>query len=185
MEKRTDWDFSGFQHKTVIFKSEDSKTIRIDKLQNGNSKIGYIQFLNTDENLLVTGDFGNWVFCRPFIPSPEGEVSEGYWIEKLKMNSIQNFENYDFDSIEKDIQELIDNGLEDYGYTGDKLKEAKEWFSNLLDYTDDPIEYVYHAFRDYSKPDFIDYEMIPTYKEFPVRLKIVFDAFEEICRRLK
>jgi len=40
--------------------------------QVGDSSTNYIQFINTDRVLTVTGDFGNWVFCRPFVPSPDG-----------------------------------------------------------------------------------------------------------------
>lgn len=52
-------------------------------------------------------------------------------------------------------------------------------------YVDDTLEYEYKAFRDFSKPDFIDYEMIPHYKKVPTWLLIIFDAFDEICHRLE
>ena len=80
---------------------------------------------------------------------------------------------------------MINSGLEHYGYEGDELLKAKEWFKNLLDYTGDEYEYIYHAYRDYSKPDFIEYDEIPFVKKGSPKLEIIFDAFDEICNRLK
>ena len=49
-------DFSEHTHRIEIFKCGD-KEIRIDHFQNGNSRINYIQFINTDEVMTVTGAF--------------------------------------------------------------------------------------------------------------------------------
>ena len=38
---------------------------------------------------VVTGDVGNWMFCREFHPSSKGHVSDYYWVEKLQMSSSQ------------------------------------------------------------------------------------------------
>jgi len=184
MEKRTNFDFSNHVHRVEIFKSEENE-IRIDHFQVNRNSTYYIQFINTDRTLTVTGDFGNWVFCRPFHPSADGYVSDYYWIEKLKTYSEQIAENYDGDETAKEIQKLIDTGLEDYGYEGDELIQAKEWYTDLLQYTDDKIDYEYHAYRYYDKPDFIDYEEIPYCEKINKRLLIIFDAFNEICFRLK
>lgn len=177
-------DFSEHSHRVEIFKNGD-KEIRIDHLQKNDSRMEYIQFINTDEIMSVTGDYGNWIFCRPFIPSAEGKVSVGYWIEKLETYNELKLDKLDLDSIEVEIQELIDTGLEDYGYEGDKLEEAKEWFQELLEETSDELDYLHKAYRDYRKPNFIDYDMIPRTNEIPKRLLIIFEAFDEICNRLK
>lgn len=183
--KRTTWDFSEFDHRVELFKSEEGNEIRVDHLQKGDSNIGYVKFVNDERGLSVFGDFGNWIFCRPFHPSKDGYVSEMYWNEKLKMGSSQDHAKYDGDETAKEIQELIEGGLEEYGYKGEELKSIKEWYTDLLMYTDDEIEYTYHAYRCHNYPVDLDFESIPFCKEGSYQLQIVFDAFEEICNRLK
>ena len=142
---------------------------------------------HTDETLTVTGDFGNYVFCRPFVPSKDGFVSGGYWLEKLKMYSEQRFDKLDFEFIIKEIKFLINIGLEEYGYEDKELESAVSWFSELLDVaeSEDELDYKCKAYRDYYKPDFIEYEQIPYYLKIPERLEIIFDVFDIICNRLK
>lgn len=183
MKKRSDWDFTEFTHKRTIYKNEEDKEIIVDTLKKGNSRNGYLRFVNDEEGLSVYGDFGNWIFNRPFVPSPEGSVLDGYWVEKLRMASQQEISTYDPTETAKEIEELIKSGLEEYGYEGDELKKIKEWFDDLLYYVDDEIEYKYHAYRDCISD--IDYDMIPFRKEFPIWLSIVFDGFEFICQKMK
>ena len=38
-----------------------------------------------EDKLIITGDYYNWIFCRPFTPDKDGSVSEMYWIEKLQI----------------------------------------------------------------------------------------------------
>lgn len=180
---RTGIDFSKHDHRVELFKCGE-KEIRVDHFQVGNSRMEYIQFINTDEVLTVTGDFGNWVFCRPFVPSQKGRVSDSYWIEKLSIASEQKLDALDLDTIEVNIKELIDSGLEEYGYEGKELEQAKEWFGELLQETYDELSYLSKAYRDYYKPSFLEDEIIPCTKKIPVWLNIIFDAFEEICQRL-
>lgn len=182
--KRTTWDFSKHIHTVEIFTSEQGNEIRVDHFQQGNSNYGYIKFVNDDRGLSVFGDFGNWVFCRPFYPSVEGYVSDGYWNEKLKIGSSQDHAKYDSKSTEEKLKQMIKSGLQDYGYNGKDLKKAKKWFTDLLDYVDDELEYTYHAFRG-DNPTEIDYENIPFCKKGSVQLEIIFDAFDEICNRME
>lgn len=186
MKNRTGIDFSKHTHRVEIFKSEEGNEIRIDHFQVGKSYMEYIKFINTDNNLFVSGDFGCWTFERPFIPSEKfNNVSDYYWLEKLKIATGQKIELYDSEKTAKLIEELIETGLEDYGYEGDQLAELKEWYRDLLTYVDDEHEYVYHAYRDYSRPNYIDHEDIPFGTRLPIHLEIIFDAFEEICERLR
>jgi len=143
--------------------------------------MNYIQFMNTNENLIVTGDYGNWIFCRPFIPSSDGFVSDCYWLEKLKISSSQELSKYDPEETEKSIQKLLDSELEEYGYEGEELENLKSELSHLLYYVDDEIEYNYNAYRDSS----LDYEQIPYETKLNYWLLIIFDAFDEICNRIK
>lgn len=183
-ESRTGIDFSKHEHRVEIFKSEKNE-IRIDHFQVGNNNTNYIQFINSDRTLTVTGDFGNWVFNRPFIPSEDGYVSDPYWLEKLRIGSKQEPGRYDGEATAKEIQKLIDNGLEDYGYGGEDLKELKEWYTDLLTYADNEHEYVCHAYYAYPIPKNVDNESVPFCKSVDNWLLIIFDAFDEICKRLK
>jgi hypothetical protein len=185
MKKRTDFDFSKHTHRVEIFKSDEGNEIRVDHFQQGNKKCGYIKFVNDDNGLAVYGDFGNWVFCRPFHPSADGFVCDGYWFEKLRIGSSQVLGDYDSEATANELQKLIDGGLEEYGYSSEQLEEIKEWYTDLLAYTDDETEYAYHAYRDYNKPCNLGYEEIPFCKKVNIQLEIIFDAFDEICNRLK
>jgi hypothetical protein len=98
------------------------------------------------------------------------------------MSSSQDHAKYDSEETEKEIKELISTGLEEYGYEGAKLDQLKEWYTDLLDYTEDEIEYMYHAFR--SSYGNVDYDEIPFVKKGSYQLLIIFDAFNEICSRL-
>lgn len=183
--KRTEVDFSNHVHRVENFTSESGNSIRVDHFQVGDSMMNYIKFTNTNDCMVVTGDYGNWIFSRSFIPGVRNNVSDTYWIEKLRYCSEQNYSKYDSELTAKAIEDLIESGLEEYGYDGQDLLDAKEWFNELLNYTDDKIEYEYQAYRLYGKPSFIDYDQIPFEKTINIWLLIIFDAFDEICERLR
>ena len=184
-KKYSTWDFSEHTHKTELFKNENGEEIRVDTLRKGNSRYGYVKFVNDSEGLSVFGDFGNWIFCRPFHPSKEGYVSAMYWTEKLGHSSSQDYSKYDAKATEEELKEQINHKLEEYGHTGDELKQIKEWYSDLLGYVDDETEYIYKAFRDSPSEIELDYEDIPYVKELKYHLYIVFDAFNEMCNRIQ
>lgn len=182
--KRTKVDFSKHVHRVEIFKNEDNNEIRIDHFQIGDSNQKYIQFINTDKILSITGDYGNWIFSRPFIPNKDEYVSGGYWLEKLNILSTQEGKEYDSEKTKLAIQNLIDSELEEL-YEDKELEICKEWFTDLLEYTDDELEYTCFAYKTSDKPPFIDYETIPFVEEINIWLQIIFDAFDEICYRIE
>ena len=184
MKNRTGIDFSQHEHRIEIFKSDENE-IRIDHFQVGNSNTKYIQFINTDRVLTVSGDYGNWVFCRPFVPGECGDVSDMYWIEKLKILSSQEPGKFSSEDTAEEIKLLIASGLEDYGYEGEELESIKEWYTDLLSYVDDEHEYIFYAYRSYDRPHNIDNESVPFCKELNNWLNIIFDAFDEICKRIR
>jgi hypothetical protein len=183
-KRRSVWGFEKHTHRVEIFKNWGGDEIRVDHFQEGNSRMGYIKFVNDAEGLSVYGDFGNWIFNRPFHPSPDGYVSDGYWNEKLRTSSSQDHSRYDSEATAEELRMLIDGGLEEWGYEDEDLKKAKEWFRTLLYYVDDELEYTYEAYRG-DNPMEMDYEDIPFCKSGSVQLDIIFDAFDEICNRLK
>lgn len=181
-------DFSNHVHREEIYqlKTEDKiKTIRIDHFQVGESRMLYLKFINCQGVMTVTGDFGNWVFCREFHPSHDGFVSDGYWIEKLEINSIQRPLEYCSETTADDLNRGINGGLAEYGYSGEKLEQSIQFFKHLLEHCDDEIEYTHEAFRGHNMPNFMDYDEVPFCKKNHIQLRIVFDAFDEMCKRLK
>lgn len=182
--KRTESDWSKHTHRVEYFRNAMGGEIRVDHFQEGTKRNRYIKFVNDDEGLSIYGDFGNWIFNRPFIPSKDGYVSDGYWCEKLTIGSTQEHSKYDSEGTREELQRMINTGLEEYGYSDEQLEKSKEWFEELLTHVDDELDYTYEAYRGYNPTD-IDYEWIPFVKELNIWLKIIFDAFDEICKRLE
>lgn len=183
-KNRTGIDFSNHELHVYENKTDDETRILVHHLKKPNTIEGNIKFINTNGIMTVTGDYGNWMFCREFHPSSEGYVSEGYWHEKLGYASSQDGQEFDSEATKEHIQEGLKSGLEEYGYEGEKLEEAKEYYENLLEY----VEYShweYEAYAYQNMPDFFCGEGVPNLKKTKVWLKIIFDGFDEICRRMK
>lgn len=181
-KKRTNFDFSKHILLETHFKNDNHSLDIWDLKLPTSSNMFRVKFINTCGILVVDGDFGRWSFCREFHPSADGYVSEGYWFEKLSIGSQQQYAKYDAEKTEKELKKWIKSGLKDYGYEGEELRKLKEQFTDLLDYVDDEIEYTQKAFRE---TDIDDYEYIPFVKTQFVQLDIIFDAFEELCKRMK
>ncbi len=176
--KRTGFDFHKHRLETI-----KDKHVLIHKLKIPGRKLYEVVFINCQGVLSVTGDWGNWIFCREFHPSDHGYVSDSYWLEKLGISSTQKGEVFDSNQTREEIEEGINGGLAEYGYKGDDLKEVISYYKDLLDYVEDEQEYYHFAYND--KPDFIDPDDVPLVKNTTHYLNYVFDAFEEICRRMK
>jgi hypothetical protein len=182
MQKYSEFDFSKHQ-----LKIEHYEHITIHTLQTSeNSSIFKVRFMNIPSHLIIDGDFGSWMFCRNFYPNGKYDdyCQPSYWMEKLRMNSSQDPAEFDKDETEKELLEGINGGLEEYGYKGNELKEAISFFKFLQIYLDNEIEYKYMAFIEHI-PSFMDCEQIPYVRTASPQLNIVFDAFNEICNRLK
>ncbi len=176
--KRTGLDFSG--HDVYELRRGDSITYTI-KIPN-REKFHRINFINIDGVMVVTGDFGNWMFNREFHPGVDNFVSSGYWHEKLRYASTQDGKDFDHQATEEDIKEGINGGLEKYGYSGEELEKLKEYYRELLYY----IEFSEEEYRHYAyneMPGFYDSEGIPYRMKTKVWLESVFDAFDEMCER--
>ena len=131
--------------------------------------------------LAVTGDYGNWIFCREFHPSKKEFASDYYWLEKLKIHSVQEGEEFDSEKTIKDIQEQLKD-LEDYGYTDAQFAEVKEYLVECLRCADlTEQEYTSFAYNNY--PSFLDPEDIPMCRSMVYRMFYILDAFDEMCRR--
>lgn len=138
-----------------------------------------IKFINSCGVLTVTGDFGNWIFCREFHPSKEGEVSRSYWDEKLRISSEQKSHEFDSEETLEEIKRL----REDIKEWNEDNSEAFSWLDDLESYVYDKFEYEHLAYREC--PINLDFDYIPYGKKRHVWLDMVYDAFNEICNRYK
>lgn len=177
--KRTGIDFS--KHEVLVTQNE---FVNIRHLKKPNTSTDSILFINTNGILAVTGDYGNWIFCREFHPDAKTAVSDGYWKEKLCIASSQEPMEYDPEATEKQLQELLDGGLVEYGYKGEQLEEMITYTQECLKNVDDEYDYTYYAYRQ-GMPRFIDHESVVLVKKTKYWLQAVFDGFDEICTRLK
>jgi hypothetical protein len=169
---RTDTDFS--KH---VLTTTEREGMLIHTLAKPGTTQDSLTFINTNDVLAVTGDYGNWIFCREFHPSASGSVNDPYWIEKLQLASSQD--PYDFDG--KKAKEEIEELLKD----PDRSLSAKEkeWLSDLSDAADgSEFEYIAEVM---NYPTSFPTEMIPKGKVTKYWLQVVFDAFEEICKRME
>jgi len=117
----------------------------------------------------VTGDFGNWVFCREFHPRGTEYISRGYADEKLEINSVQKSSKFDTDRTVELIKEF------EQEYEEELDEETKDWIEQLDNSVFDETEYLYVAYRE--KPSWIDYDQIPFGEIRHPWLDAVYDAF--------
>lgn len=171
-ESRKNLDWS--KHDLIINKTKD---VTIHHLKKPDTTSQNVKFTNFDDVLVVTGSYGNYIFCKSFYPNPEGRVSDDYWLEKLTMNSCQEPEEFDPEGTIQEIDEKLKNP--------DLTEEEKEYFEDIKSYVDEPYDgyYIVHSIE--KLPKSIDYDDVPHIRKIISRLLYVFDAFEEICRRLK
>ena len=128
--------------------------------------------------------YRNWMFDRGFWPHNDVEyISDYYWCEKIVASSTQDPYVFDEAATRKELEEGIEHGLADYGYEDEQLEEMIEYYEECLCHMD--CNEIYLAYAHENKPNFIDHEQVVYCKGVHPQLEVVFDAFEEVCRRLK
>jgi hypothetical protein len=162
----------------------DEDFLHFHELKKPDTLQGRIKFIHMEGMLIVVGDYGNWMFYRDFYPGPKEYVSDGYWIEKLEMHSTQKGTEFSSEATYEALLNGINGGLEEHGYYGDELEMAIRYYERCIEYCDSEWEYVAFAHGD-NKPGFIDHEDVPYVTRTKQWLRVVFDAFDEICRRMK
>ncbi|MCP4372995.1 MAG: hypothetical protein GY797_33545 [Deltaproteobacteria bacterium] len=176
MKKRSDCDFS----KHVLI-TEINPRFRIHWLKLPDTTNFNVKFTNIDEVLLVTGDFGRWTFCREFWPSASSEgISDGYWCDKLQTWSTQNAMVWDYDTAIEELEEL----KKEYTIADGYDDRIHEWIDNCIIAIGDKYDFV-PAIRNLHYASDIEYEDLPNGEIIEPTLAIIFDAFEEICERIK
>lgn len=179
--KRTKIDFT--KHEIEII---EHNTAIIHEFKKPDTKIHSIVFINACGVLSVTGDFGNWIFSRQFIPGALSDrVSDQYWDEKLRINSTQQPQKFDPDKTRLELLDFKKQLIEDFSQDGDDvINKIEEWCSNLensLNYCSE-FEYMRAVYEDI--PDFVDLESIPIATIRDSSLNAVYDAFDIMCDKL-
>jgi len=203
MKNRTNIDWSKHEVTEVTTENFSKITLAIP-----NTVMYSVNFINTCGVLLVTGDYSRWSFCRTFRPEPGTYVSDEYWLEKLQSGSIQDPLVF---SAEKTRERLIEMLREDIwdeysigapGVTAlsrletcsshqvqDVLSdcpvdilEALEWLIGAKETINEGHLVYMDCMNDRPEHTCLD---LPEVFETHPQLLAVFDAFDEICRRLK
>jgi hypothetical protein len=206
MEKRhsnRDWS------KHVVTKTEtETENFSKVSLEIPGRTMFAVHFINTCGVLLVTGDYGRWSFCREFRPSAGGAVDKEYWIEKLKSGStqdpisfnpektaeelLQRLKDSIWDEYDEDVPENIGKIMECVpydvcdllkGYPSDVI-EAVEWLVEARETLRNEGHNGYIAYNMRSMPYHVNNDFPEVFTVHP-QLLVVFDAFDEICRRMK
>ncbi len=170
--KRTNIEFENHEFITTI-----KDDLSIYHLKKPNTNSDNIKFINTNGILAVTGDYGNWIFCREFHPSIKGYVSDGYWKEKLEILSSQVPNEFDEEETISEINRLLVENDDLTEEEIDYLNECKDKAQEGL------FDYEYCAYRE-NCGRFEDYEYIPKIMKTKIWLQAVFDGFDEMCRRM-
>lgn len=134
-----------------------------------------VMFINTNGIMAVTGDYGNWIFCREFHPSNKNSIDGRYWAEKLCLSSTQDPYEFDVEAVREEVSELKENH--------ELTEEEIEWLDELVCAAEDG-EYSFIA-KAMDRPNGFEAEMIPRGKKFKFWFEVILDAFDEICKRIK
>ncbi len=169
--KLTDINFD--KHELLIV---DNEHVKIHHLKVPNTSQDNIKFINCGGIMAVCGDYGNWIFCREFVPGSKEQADSQYMTEKLRIASSQEPYEMDTEATKKEIQTLIGSG----DFTNE---EEVEYLLELLDKADCTGE-EYRSWAYENCPSDMS-EYIPYVKTIKYWLKAVYDGYDEICKRLK
>lgn len=172
MDKRTDIDFS--KHVLTVTKAPG---LMVHDFGKPGSSYNRIKYINACGIMAVTGDYGNWIFCREFHPSADGRVSDEYWLQKLRNSSTQAGQEYDEDRTHAAILRHLETEEE-------LTQEEVNYLEGCASRTDNETEYDSFAYLE-GKGRYEDGESIIKVYRTKIWLQYVFDGFDEICQRLK
>lgn len=177
--RRTGNEFGLFE----LIKKEDTLTSVYHLKHPEYSNMMSVKFVVTEGLTIVTGDYGNWLFDREFRPQSGEGVSDNYWKEKLRRSSTQEPNEFNAEATEKEIEAWLhgthelfdeDNPLTDQEIS--YLQECREYLS----YSE--IEFEFYVHQN-NCGRFQDHESVPHVMKTQHWLEVVFDAFEEMCKR--
>lgn len=142
----------------------------------GRGNFNAVVLTNVAGVCVVTGDYGNWVFCRQFVPSSGGSASPSYMDEKLRIASKQVTHSFDEESLLENAKLALKEELEN----GETNARRVELFQQVIDSQPGSEQDYFELLKDFSD---VDHECYPSYKSRDVWLDIIYSAFDEMCRR--
>lgn len=130
-----------------------------------------------DGVLLVTGDFGSWIFDKPFTPFPANiSVPVHYWAEKAELRSEQSPYEYDPGGTSDMIQQFMADNK-------DSLSDVEtDYLDRCLSISDDEVSYLSYAYNE--MPDTWDSESVMVSHKLKPSFLAIIDGFEAICYKL-
>lgn len=180
---RTDIDFSKHEYHHHTYACDGQGPINTFTLKLPDSRYHMVEFICASGITAVTGDYGNWIFNREFHPG-DGGVSDEYWKGKMSGDSGQTGDEFDQDATEIEIRRLLSKKYQ-------KGELGRDWSEEEREYLEGCLEEVYNSgegYRTYAYENVtghFDFENIPYVENTKYWLKAVFDAFDEMCNRLK
>lgn len=174
--KRTGIEFNDY--KVTVTEQEG---LLVHFLKKPNTICGCIKYINTNGIMAVTGDYGNWIFCREFHPSAQDNaVSDSYWNEKLQIASSQEPMEFDPKATKERIIELLKNEEGE----DDLTRAEKNYLRGCLAQVDCG-QYDYEQQAHGESCGRFTGEYVPCCHKTKYWLLVIYDGFEEICRRMK
>ena len=152
----------------------------------GTKYMGSIRFTNAFGVMTVTGDYGNWVFCREFFPNAiDVGVCESYWLEKLRTYSEQDPYEFDEEETRKEIECWLDGTHEYFDEDRPLTNDESVYLSMcLLALDQGELQYIHVAhFENVGR--FKDHDRVPLVKKPKYALQVIFDAWDCMVERLK
>lgn len=146
----------------------------------------WITYITTNGILIVTGDYGNWIFNKPLNPQTFGQpLSMMYAVEKCKNSSEQEPLEFDPEATEKAIrEELVKLEKGELWHDDEQTQnEYKDYLETCLLCLNDKFEYIKAAY--YGCPSFVDTEDVIFCDQAVNHFKVIVDGFNEINRRCK
>lgn len=140
-----------------------------------NSSFNMVRFINAGGICAVTGDFGNWIFCRQFIPHWGQYCDPSYWDEKLQIASQQKAHQYDPYKTDEAIKRRMNSS------TCDPVE--RRYLNEVMEYVhENEMMYTIQAYN--NLPDGYDHDTMIIEKSRHHWLDVVYDAYNEIVKRI-
>ncbi|UDQ99269.1 hypothetical protein AAEX28_04095 [Lentisphaerota bacterium WC36G] len=176
-DKRTQADFS--KHELTVKEFDiDGKKLTIHHFKQKDCRNLEVKITNFDGHCTITGDLGNYIACREFIPTANIIISDYYFCEKLSIASTQKVFEYDSDEQIKYFKECKIEWVEGIKES-DEIESIEESFDELINSCENEFE-LYKALENSD----LEFDEFQPEQKIETWLLMIFDAFEEIGRRL-
>jgi hypothetical protein len=185
--RRTGLDFSEHVFTNQTYSTEEGPHMNVYTLKRPDSGCDLVRFIVGYGITTASGDYGDWVFGREFTPSGGYYVSDGYWLGKISTHdSGASGIEFDPDGTRKEIEEKLTKEWQEENLDRVLTEYEEDYLNECLEATWDGCTFVYEsvAFRQ-NTGYFEDSESVPFVTKTKTWLLYVFDAFDEMCRRLK